>query len=66
MRLLIQFKTRNSYYFLSYCQPAGCGGHLLEVSQPTISNHIRTLLGRPRDVSEGRPQDVGRTRLLEL
>ena len=34
--------------------------------KPYLQNHIRTSLGRPRDVSEGRPQQVGRPHPLEL
>ena len=40
--------------------------YLLDFSQPYLQDHIRTSLERPRDVSEGPPQDVGRTSLLEL
>ena len=36
--------------------------YLLNVSQSYLQNHIRTSLGHPRGVSEGRPQDVGWTR----
>ena len=40
--------------------------YLLDVCQPYLQNHIRTSLGCPRDISEGRPHDVGRTRPLGL
>ena len=40
--------------------------NILDVSQTYLQNHIRTSLRRPQGVSEGRPQDAGRTRLLEL
>ena len=40
--------------------------YLLDVSQPYLQNHITSSLGRPQDVSEGRPQGVGRTHPLEL
>ena len=40
--------------------------YLLDVSQPYLKNHIRTSLGRPWNVCDRRPQDVGRARSLEL
>ena len=40
--------------------------YLMDISQPYLQMHISTSLGRPRDVSEGCPQGVGRTRPLEL
>ena len=40
--------------------------YLLDVSQAYFQNHIRMSLGCPGDVSEGRPEDVGRTRPFQL
>ena len=40
--------------------------YLLDVSQLYLKNHIRTSLGRSQDVSEGCPQDVGKTPSLNL
>ena len=40
--------------------------YILDVSCPYLYNYISTSLGHPWDVSEGRPQDVGRTRHLAL
>ena len=39
-----------------------CGGHFSNIT----FIDIKTTLGRPHDDSEGRPQDVSRTRLLGL
>ena len=63
MRLVIQFKTRDSSSFLLYCEPAvlwrpfqqyninaksKCRSpYLLDDSQPHLQNHKRRSLGRP-------------------
>ena len=82
MRFDIKFKARNSYSFVSYFVLCCGGHfssitvivaktkyrspYLLNVWQPYLQNHIKTPLERPWDVSEGRPQNVGRTCPLEL